>query len=388
VAHPPIRRARSLRLRPWGLALGIIAPVAACAAGGPSSQYGSSATSGGDTSSNGGSATTSGGNNGGSGSNSGGFGSSGGSEGPDSGHGEKCDGDVCTCITIASIGHEGVWGPCNGDTTTAFQQWLNSESTAVVSTYDQTQPMLTPDFLNQYNVIILQWMVADGQKNQDGAPWVFSSEEVTNLQNWVNAGGGIISLTGYQGTTASQIFDIVATNQLLSFTDMQLNADDTLDGNVQPLEGEITAENGQCWGSAVPLGAAEAPAVPTSMGTWSQSTPIGKNVTEVGAFSGRSIKVNNSAKVVIDATDGTLVYSAHEQIGKGFVIVYGDEWITYTGEWTGEASCTMGFSFDSGTCDGKSAAQVFQIAQFWYNSIEYASGSIACFKINNSGVIE
>ena len=39
VAPPPIRRARSLRLRRWGLALGIIAPVAACATGGPGSQY-------------------------------------------------------------------------------------------------------------------------------------------------------------------------------------------------------------------------------------------------------------------------------------------------------------------------------------------------------------
>ena len=68
------------------------------------------------------------------------------------------------------------------------------------------------------------------------------------------------------------------------------------------LEGEITAENGQCWGSSVPLGAAEPPAVTTSIGTWNQSSPVGKNVTEVGAFSGRSLKVNNSSKVVVDAT--------------------------------------------------------------------------------------
>ena len=60
-----------------------------------------------------------------------------------------------------------------------------------MSSYDQTQPQLTPDFLNQYDVIILQWIIAERPEEPGrGAPWAFSAEEVTNLQNWVQCGRG------------------------------------------------------------------------------------------------------------------------------------------------------------------------------------------------------
>jgi hypothetical protein len=38
-------------------------------------------------------------------------------------------------------------------------------------------------------------------------------------------------------------------------------------------------------------------------------------------------------------------------------------------------------------CYQKSAAQVFQIPQFWYNAIKYAASSVACFTIMNPGII-
>src|SRR5258708_2613002 len=49
--------------------------------------------------------------------------------GGDAGHPGRCDdAGNCTCVTIASIGHEGVWGPCSTDSTTALQTWLNTQS--------------------------------------------------------------------------------------------------------------------------------------------------------------------------------------------------------------------------------------------------------------------
>src|ERR1041385_7506725 len=62
----------------------------------------------------------------------------------DGGHVKHCDdAGNCSCVTIASIGHEGVWGPCSSDNTIAFQNWLNTQSTARVDNYDTTKPALT-----------------------------------------------------------------------------------------------------------------------------------------------------------------------------------------------------------------------------------------------------
>jgi hypothetical protein len=287
---------------------------------------------------------------------------------------QRCDdAGNCTCISIASIGHEGVWGPCSHDSTTAFQTWLNTQSTAHVDTYDTVKPTLTPEFLAQYDVIVLQWMVANGQQGNDGAPWVFTADEETALANWVKAGGGIVALNGYQGTDPNSVYDITATNQLLSFTDISFN-------KVVDLPNPPSLA--YCWGGSVPLGGPVGDGgITTSVGTWDQTTPIGAHITSVGALDTRTIQ---SATATPDCSDGTNTYAAHEQIGKGHVVAYVDEWVTYTGEWVGTGGC-LG---DGGTysnvndpCYQKSAAQVFQIPQFWYNAIVYAASSVQCFMI-------
>jgi hypothetical protein len=325
-------------------------------------------------------------------------------------HTQVCTDAGCSCITIASLGYEGVWGPCASDTTTAFQDWLNSKSTAHVDTFNQHASipnggMITTQWLSQYNVIILQWMVdsLNVAKNTmgattgvtEGTPWQLSTAEIQAIQTWVQGGGGIIVLTGYNcegGNNAncgsSKVVDNIATNQILSaFTHMTVNSDDTFNAE----NGFCAAENCYCWGASVPLGAATAAiaspltrTAATSMGlvagTWN-NTPISAGVTDVGAFNGRSINVTDMTKVTIDAANGGTILAAHEDIGAGHVFVYGDEWITYTGEWTGNLACTSAYNYDSGSCAGKSAADVFQIPVFWYNSIKYASSSAQCFMI-------
>jgi hypothetical protein len=300
----------------------------------------------------------------------------------DAGHVQQCDdAGNCTCIRIASIGHEGVWGPCSSDSTTALQTWLNMQSTAKVDNYDTTKPMLTKEFLAPYDVIILQWMVETGMQNNDGAAWVFSDAEVTALQNWVMAGGGIIALNGYQcNGSGCPIVDVTATNQLLKFADIQFNSDDVLD----PMK--VTCPDCYCWGGSMPVGAAVMGAVSPGVGTWDQTSPIGIHVTDLGAYIARSIA---STTATVDATDGTHVYAAHKQVGKGNVVAYGDEWVTYSGEWLGTAKCLNPSMFTNmyDPCYQKSAAQVFQIPQFWYNAIKYAASSVACFTISNPGII-
>jgi hypothetical protein len=296
---------------------------------------------------------------------------------PDAGHQKRCDdAGHCSCINIASIGHEGVWGPCSTDTTTAFQTWLNTQSTAKVDTYDQTKPMLTSDFLAQYDVIVLQWMVANGMQGNDGAPWSFTTDEVNALSAWVNAGGGLVVLSGYQATDPTQIFDIQAPNQLLSFTDIQYNKVISL---------STLPANNYCWGGSVPLGGPAADGGVTSVGTWDQNSPIGAHVTSVGAYDARTI---TSTTATVDCTDGTNNYAVHEQIGQGHVVAYVDEWITYSGEWNGMSQCIQSsYRTPGDPCYGKTPEVIFQVPKFWYNAIKYAASSVTCFDIQSPYII-
>lgn len=303
----------------------------------------------------------------------------------DAGHMTRCDdAGNCSCINIASIGHEGVWGPCSNDTTTAFQNWLNTQSTAHIDNYDTAKPTLTDAFLAKYDVIILQWMVTVGMQNNDGQPWVFDPSEITALQKWVKNGGGIVALNGYQcPNNGCTIYDVVATNQLLSFTDIQFNRDDVLD----PAKATTNTDL-YCWGGPLPLGAPlyTDAGVPQGGGTWDPNSPIGAHISDLGAYVARSISATTAA---VDCTDGNNKYVVHEQVGNGHIVAYGDEWITYSGEWSGMSTSCLNYAYDSGydPCYEKSPAQVFQIPQFWYNAIKYAASSVQCFTIMNPTII-
>jgi hypothetical protein len=327
------------------------------------------------------------------------FGSSSGTTAADAGHPLRCDdAGHCSCINIASIGHEGVWGPnCTMGNTTAFFDWLNTQSTAKVDVYDTAQPALTTEFLAQYDVLILQWMVTVGMQNNDGAAWVFSPSDLSALQTWVNNGGGLVVLSGYQCPgNGCMIYDTIAANQVLQAVtngDIQFNNDDVLDPAVlspQP--------DGYCWGDSLPLGDPLPEGGSPTVGTWNPMTAIGKNVYDVGAYVARSIKVSSS-NIVVDAQDSTNNYVAHEAIGKGNVVAYGDEWVTYTGEWSstspdGGASACQDVAMGCGTTQGqynnccpRLPQEIFQIPQFWYNSIKYAASSVQCFTIRSPGIV-
>jgi hypothetical protein len=301
---------------------------------------------------------------------------------PDAGRGKRCDdAGHCNCINIASIGHEGVWGACSSDTTTAFQDWLNTQSTAKVDRFDTAKPTINADFLANYDVLVLQWMVTNGQKSNDGDPWQFTAVEVSALQDWVNAGGGIVALNGYQGTDPTQVHDIFATNQLLSFTDIKFN---------QVVDVTQAANMGYCWGNAGLLGGPTGDSGVVGTGTWDPSSPIGANIQEVGALDVRSITATTATT---DLSAGANKYAVHEQIGMGHVVAYGDEWVTYSGEWNGMAdaggsACIQpSFYQPSDPCYNYTPQRFLQVPQFWFNAIKYAASSVTCFDIVSPGIV-
>lgn len=298
---------------------------------------------------------------------------------PDSGRPTRCDDAGCHCINIASIGAHGETGSSTGDNgnTQSFIDWLNTESSASVDTFT-TKPTLTYDptnqtdaaapgelLLNNYDVIILQWL-ANVANPGPGAPaqgyWQFSADEVSALQAWVENGGGIVSMSGYEQMPT----EIGPVNKLLSFTEIQYGSDDVL-GNCQLFDGG-TDNLCYCNQNAIPLGP-----------PWA-NTAIGANITQVGAYHGRSV-LTNGADAIVDIQDSTYKYAAHQTIGKGHVFVYADEWVTYSSQWLtvgGDAGGGVSYDDPSNPCFGRSSGAIFQVPQFWYNSISFAASAVAC----------
>jgi hypothetical protein len=325
----------------------------------------------------------------------------------------------CSCFNIASLGYGGGTGANFGnatggtDNTAAFVGYLNSQSSAAVAQLgcgqdvgcgESAKPELTTDFLSQYDVLIFQWM-SNGLAEVDsmGTPisqsggkpvgfrgdgmgyWKFTDQELSNLKDWVNNGGGIITLSGYDWSSG----EIGPANQVLgAVTSMQYTATDTF-GTTE------TGNNYYCLGdSNMVTGFAPAPDL------------LGENITAVGAFHGRAITPGADANVKVDCTQGGSVCGAHEDVGNGHVYAYTDEWVTYTSQWNpnpqplpdpnvcGSCSCLVDASadlFNSTSCGMTGptcpAAQVmYQVPQFWYNAIAYASQATMC-KFTLAGTI-
>jgi hypothetical protein len=276
----------------------------------------------------------------------------------DGGHGQVCNDGACTCIRIASIGHGGIWGACGmyGDSTSAFENWLSTQSTATVDSYT-TKPTLTADFLKPYDVILLQWLRDVSDAGSNGALWQFSQDEVNALAAWVDAGGGLITLSGYDGDGQ----ETAPLNALLSFTDLKYNTDGTYGNNCN-----------SCWGGACALTG------------WNTASPIAAHLTQVGLQFGRSISVVSDAgnAPVLDCPcPSGNACAIHQDIGKGHVFAFTDEWPTYTSQWLGQATCI------AASCAGSTPADDFQVPQFWYNAIKYASSAAECFVIQNPTIV-
>jgi len=263
----------------------------------------------------------------------------------------------CSTLSVAVIGKPGKWGANpNGDPDTALQEWLNSSSagTAKADNYT-TRVTLTSDFLAPYNVIILASLSDDSNA---GPFWTFDASEVAAFQDWVvNKGGGVITLTGYSGNGS----EINAPNQLIAFSGISYNSDGIYASYSWPVSG--------CAGS-------------NPLSDWNRTDPVIANlsngITWVGVDNGRSINAPADAHVAA-TVPGPPVKNAlvGKIVGKGHVLAYGDEWITYTTQWNGSGNPKT----SDPTCKGALPQDVYQTAQFWYNMIKWSQPSATCFKI-------
>jgi hypothetical protein len=267
-----------------------------------------------------------------------------------------CDGgDACTCppLNVAVLGKPGKWGANpNGDPDTALQDWLNSSSagTARVDNFtDRTTLTLTSDFLATYNVIILASLSED---SNNGPWWTFTDDEVAAFQAWIQNGGGVIALSGYASGN-----EMAPDNQLIGFSGITYNSDGV-------------------WGSCSDQSICSCTGSQT-LSDWIRTDPVIKNlstgVTLIGYENGHSI--NAPADGHVAATMGGSNALVGKIVGKGRVLAYGDEWITYTSQWTGAGINS------AQSCQGNMPQDKYQTAQFWYNMIRWSQLSADCFMI-------
>jgi len=280
----------------------------------------------------------------------------------DAGEGEAgmvaCDGgDACTCppFKLAVIGKPGKWGANpNGDPDTALQDWLNSSSagTAQVDNFT-TRTTLTPEFLAQYSVIILASLSEDSNV---GPWWTFSADEIAAFDAWVQNGGGVISLIGYSGDPG----EISPVNQLIAFSGITYSADGVWGTCADQQTCNCTHSN--------------------TLSEWNRTDPVvaplATGMTFVGYELGRSIMAPSDGHVAatVGGTSNALV---GKLVGKGRVLAYGDEWVTYTSQWTGAGNP----SASDPSCSGYLPQDKYQMAQFWYNVIRWAQPAASCFMV-------
>jgi hypothetical protein len=278
-----------------------------------------------------------------------------------------CDGgDSCVCPTlkVAVVGNPGVWGDRSD---TAFQDWLNSSSagTAKVDNYP-AKPTFAADFLAGYNLIILAGL---GDNSNNGPWWTFSASEVAAFQDWIeNQGGGVISLSGYSNDNN----EISAKNALLAFSGISYDQE-----CISPPCAIVDASNNRmCYRCGNPY----------QITQWNQSDSVIANlsfdVTMIGIDGGRPISAPADAHVAAMTTNASSVsnWLVGKITGKGRVLVYADEWITYTDQWDGQ---DKQYSNDS-SCSRFLPQELYQTAQFWYNMIHWSQPAANCFTIVNT----
>jgi hypothetical protein len=209
---------------------------------------------------------------------------------------------VCDCLLIATLGIPGEWG--EGD---VFAAWLDERSdTGAASLGDA---VLTSELLAGYQVIVVQ----------DIRGRTYSAAEVTALQNWIEAGGGLMTLIGYGDST-----ERTNVNTLLAPSGIQYDSAAILPGS---------------------------PTIPVT--TWN-THPVADMITQVGVDNGYEVV---GAGTVI-AQEGGFDLLRGNSLGAGKVLVWGDEWITYDSEWEGHPE--------------------YQLQRFWLNAIKWLTPAAQC----------
>ncbi|WP_434421279.1 hypothetical protein [Nannocystis pusilla] len=210
---------------------------------------------------------------------------------------------ICDCLNIAIFGNEGA------NPSAEFQAWLEAQGTQV----DRISLDITPIdavTLEKYDIVILDWLVRN-----------YSADEAAIIKTWVEAGGGLMSMTGH--TNNQTVVD--RPNSIIAPMGLAYN-------NSQGFfSGPVTQ--------------------------WAQH-PITEGITSVSFYGGLYVDITEDG-VAVNEVIGTLpqgpVAVGQTRID-GKLFIFGDEWIEFDSEWQ----------------------QIPQIKQFWVNILAWLSPQNFC----------
>jgi len=214
------------------------------------------------------------------------------------------DGPALEECRIATLGKKGDAGV--GD---IFAKWLDkSGAKTTASLADQ---VLTASLIAPYKMIVVQ----NVSENH-----AYSAEEVSVLEAWVKAGGGLLTLTGFAGPS-----EVVNVNSLLAPYGVHYDTKAILFGG----------------GTTIPVTNWTAHAVTTG-------------ITRIGVDNGYPV-VGSGTTLASEGGDDVL---KAQVVGSGHVLVWGDEWITYNSEWTSHPD--------------------YQVQQLWQNIVDWFAPGAHC----------
>jgi hypothetical protein len=283
------------------------------------------------------------------------------------------------CLSILSLGQPAHYGAGSGttDSTDAFQTYVNTYTknantgTTSVMTMVKKFTSLTDDFLSHYNVIILQAL----EDTEYNGLWSFTQSDTDALKRWVNdKGGALITMTGYGGNTT----EVNPLNQLLSFSGISYKTDDIFSSCPDSMC--------YCTDSSIPFDGWQSDYADQSL-----EHNLTHDLKKVGVFHGRSINCTDSACQVFAKDSSGDKVGVAKVVGKGHVVAWADEWVTYTSQWGIQASqwdthaeCTGG---DNGSHSDAlnpphTAKLTYNVPQFWNNVFSWSSPDMQwCFSI-------
>jgi hypothetical protein len=212
---------------------------------------------------------------------------------------------LCDCLLTATLGRPASEGA--GD---VFASWLATRSSnGTVALGDR---VLTAEVLEPFQVIVVQNVTSRA----------YAAAEVDALRDWIMAGGGLITLTGY-----GPLFETVNVNALLAPTNIQYNGIPILYGGPAPATLPISE-----W-------------VPH---------PVSEGIARVGFNNG--YEVGGTGTVVARSNDVVVLRAT--ELGKGKVLAWGDEWITINSEWSEQLD--------------------YDTERFWLNMFKWLSPPMQC----------
>jgi hypothetical protein len=201
-------------------------------------------------------------------------------------------GGGCQHLNIGILGNHGSNASSN------FQSWLVSAGTSVqrIQTTAPT-PAITAATLQPFDVVILDWLTRD-----------YSAAEASVLAAFVSAGGGLVSMSGYDGVTT----DDWHANSLLA-----------------PIALAYTGQLLNPPGAEVPV--TDFASHPITAGLTSVSFKGGYAIADLGGSASSRTPI---AFLPDPSGSGVLPVGFAVQMSKGRAFVWGDEWISFDSEWS------------------------------------------------------